>query len=223
MPIMSKLNSLHSRLYAAAKYFLAPIIYRQPPIGLEPSELGIYLHELLNRASVPGDIAEIGCHMGGTACVASALVKKYTPHKSYTCFDTFDGFVESQLKADLDRGTPTSVQMRFANNSLALVRRILDLHGCNEVHLVKGDIATVPNESFSDRYSVILLDVDLAEPTYVGLKRLYPRLSEGGIILIDDCRQDPGQIWKAMLGYQRFCKENDLAPRIHYGFGIIEK
>jgi O-methyltransferase len=220
---MSGLNRLHSRLYAAAKYCLASIIYRHPPIGLNPSELGIYLHELLNHGSVPGDIAEIGTHLGGTACVASALVKKYTPHKSYTCFDTFEGFTESDFKTDLDLGTPGRVQMMFSNTSLALVRRILDLHGCKEVRLVKGDIATVPDESFSDRYSVILLDVDLSEPTYVGLKRLHPRLSDGGIILVDDCRQDPGQIFQAMVGYQRFCKENDLVPRIHYGFGIIEK
>jgi predicted O-methyltransferase YrrM len=97
------------------------------------------------------------------------------------------------------------------------------LHCCNEVRLVEGDIAKISDDKLSSRYSVVLLDVDLAEPTYIALKRIYPRLSDGGIILIDDCRQDPDQRWKAFLGYQRFCEENGLAPQIRYGFGVIEK
>jgi hypothetical protein len=212
-----------SQLRNAVKYMLVPIIYRYPPIGLQPSELGIYLQELLNRSSVPGDVAEIGCSVGGTACIASALVKKYTPTKNYICYDTFNGFVKEQIKADISRGTPESRASLYAGNSYKLVRRILDLHCCNEVRLVEGDIAKISDDKLSRRYSVVLLDVDLAEPTYIALKRIYPRLSDGGIILIDDCRQDPDQRWKAFLGYQRFREENGLALQIRYGFGVIEK
>jgi predicted O-methyltransferase YrrM len=103
------------------------------------------------------------------------------------------------------------------------VRRILDFHSCNDVRLVQGDIAKISDDELSSRYSVVLLDVDLAEPTYVALKRIYPRLSDGGIVLVDDCRQDPDQRWKAFLGYERFCKENGLAPQSRCGFGVIEK
>lgn len=212
-----------NQLRNAVKYMFAPIIYRYPPIGLQPSELGIYLQELLNRSRVPGDVAEIGCSVGGTACIASALVKKYTPTKNYICYDTFNGFVKEQIEVDISRGTPENRASFFAGNSYKLVRRILDLHYCNEVRLVEGDIAKISDDKLSSRYSVVLLDVDLAEPTYIALKRIYPRLSDGGIILIDDCRQDRDQRWKAFLGYQRFCEENALAPQIRYGFGVIEK
>ena len=210
-------------LRSTAKSIFAPILYRYPPIGLQPSELGIYLQELLNRSQVPGDVAEVGCSVGGTACVASALVKKYAPNKRYICYDTFKGFVTEQMNADIRRGTPGSVRHSYADNSYQLVRKILDLHHCQEVRLVAGDITQIPEDQFSDRYSVVLLDVDLSEPTYVALQRIYPRLSDGGIILVDDCRQDPGQRWKALLGYQRFCEENGLRSRMHYGFGVIEK
>jgi O-methyltransferase len=211
------------QLRLAAKYAFAPILYRFPPIGLQPSELGIYLQELLNRSSIPGDIAEIGCSVGGTACLAAALVKKYSPTKNYICYDTFNGFVKEQIEIDISRGTPESAKSSFTGNSLKLVRRILDLHGCREVRLVRGDIVKISDDELSDRYSVVLLDVDLSEPTYYALKRVYPRLSEGGIILIDDCRADPTQRWNALLGYRQFCEEKSLTPQLRYGFGVIEK
>ena len=97
------------------------------------------------------------------------------------------------------------------------------MHDCRDVLLVEGDITKIDDRLLSDNYSVVLLDVDLSEPTYIALKRFYPRLSKGGVILIDDCRQDGNQRWKANLGYQRFCQENGLTAEIRNGFGVVEK
>jgi SAM-dependent methyltransferase len=210
-------------LRVAIKYLLAPVIYRYPPFGLQPSELGIYLTSLLSRADVAGDVAEIGCSVGGTACIASALVRQYSPSKSYTCFDTFNGFVPEQVQADISLGTPANIRHRYSGSDPALVRRILDLHGASAVRLVQGDITTVPDDKLSQLYSVVLLDVDLEEPTYAALKRIYPRLNTGGIILIDDCRAGPEQVWRAQKGYLRFCQEFVITPQLRYGFGIVEK
>jgi predicted O-methyltransferase YrrM len=206
-----------------AKLALAPLIYRNPPIGLQPSELGIFLTELLARSAVPGDVAEVGCSVGGTACLASAIVRRFAPKKSYTCFDTFDGFVADQFEADIRLGTPRAAGKAFNANSVELVRRILDLHGGKSVRLVKGDIAEIPENQLSSAYSVVLLDVDLAEPTHAALKRFWPRLSAGGIILVDDCLDCPEQRWFARIGFERFCAEEGLEPRMRYGFGFLEK
>ena len=208
---------------ARIKYILAPILYRNPPFILHPAGIGVLLHELLVRRDVPGDIAEIGCALGGTACIAAAAAKFYSPNKSYTCFDTFSGFVTEQLDTDIALGTPEAVRRTYNSNSVALVRRILDMHDCQDVRLVEGDITKVSDSVFSDNYSVVLLDVDLSEPTYIALKRFYPKLSKGGVILIDDCRQEGNQRWKANLGFQRFCQENGLAAEIRNGFGVVEK
>ena len=205
------------------KRLFAPVLYRHPPIGLQPSELGVYLHELLVRSNVQGEIAEVGCSLGGTAVVASQLVRKYSPDKSYTCFDTFGGFVDEQFEKDRSLGTPADRADFYSSSSIRLVRRILDLHGCQEVRLVQGDISNISDAFLEEKYSVVLMDVDLAIPTYAGLKRFYPRLSQGGIILVDDCRQDPEQGWRAFLGYQQFCLEEGIEARVQYGFGILEK
>ncbi len=211
------------QLRTRAKLALAPLIYRYPPIGLQPSELGVYLYELLTRADIPGDVAEVGCSLGGTACVASALVRRYSPQKTYTCFDTFSGFVPAQMEKDVRRGTPKQAAETYSANSMQLVRRILDRHGGQSVKLVQGDIAKVAEETLSRAYSVVLLDVDLDEPTYAGLKIFWPRLSPGGVIVIDDCRDDAKQRWLARLGFERFCREEGLPFTVRYGFGVLEK
>jgi hypothetical protein len=208
---------------ALVKVVFAPLLYRYPPIGLQPSELGVYLSELLNRANVHGDVAEVGCSVGGTACVASALVRKWSPEKSYTCFDTFSGFVPSQAEKDVSEGTPRDKTSTYSDNSIDLVRRILNMHGGESVRLIKGDISQVSMNTLSPAYSVVLLDVDLDEPTYAALKIFWPRLSQGGIILVDDCANDSEQVWRARFGYSRFCEEMGLDPEFRYGFGIVEK
>jgi O-methyltransferase len=205
------------------KYTLAPILYRYPPYGSHPAGIGVFLHELLVRQDVPGDIAEVGCSMGGTACIASSAARIYSPDKTYTCFDTFSGFVEEHVATDIGHGTPETVRKSYRHNSPILVRRILDMHSCQDVRIVVGDITKIDDSKFSDKYSVVLLDVDLSEPIYIALTRFYPRLSNGGIILVDDCREVPGQQWKASLGFKRFCQEIGCPAEIRNGFGVVEK
>jgi O-methyltransferase len=214
---------VRGRIRLAAKYLLAPMVYRYPPCGLNPAELATYLGYLLRRRDVPGDVAEIGCNNGGTAVVASSLLRKYSPEKTYFCFDTFGGFVKEQFDADVGHGTPPAECDRFSVNSLRLVRRVLDLHGCQDVVLVKGDATKIDEDRLSPAYSVILVDVDLSEPTYGALTKFYSRLAKGGIILVDDCSEEPEQIWRAIIGYKQFCSEHRLKVRFEYGMGVIEK
>ena len=214
---------MNTNFRIAVKEIFAPFLYRFPPIGLEPPQLGIYLHELLIRRDVPGDVAEVGCSVGGTACLASKVVRKYSEDKKYICYDTFEGFVGEQFEADIPLGTPRSDQSRYTANSQRLVRKILDLHDCGHVELVKCDIVKVPQDVLSKIYSVVLLDVDLSEPTYHALNRFYPLLSSGGVILVDDCADEPEQVWRARRGFERFCTEFGFTALIRYGFGVIEK
>lgn len=211
------------KLRANMKKLFAPILYRYPPIGLQPAQLGMYIHEILMRRDVPGDVAEIGCSAGGTACLAAQVVQKFSKGKRYICFDTFSGFVEEQAKTDMALGTPKAALQTYAQNSKELVRKILDIHGRHEVELVEGDIAKVDESMLSEKYSVVLLDVDLSEPTYEALKKFYPRLSPGGVILVDDCADEPQQRWRARLGFEQFCKEFGLPARMEFDFGVIEK
>ncbi len=215
-----------SRAKHLLRYWLVPIIYRYPPTGLQPERLAVFLRGLIDRCDLPGDVAEIGCHLGGTSVLAFKAVSRAPgPDKEwnhrYICYDTFNGFIEEQFEADVLRGMAKNRRDIFSGNSDKLVRRILDYHGCAAVQLVKGDITEIPDSDLSKSYSVVLLDVDLADPTYLALKRVYPRLVEGGVIYVDDCPENYG--WKARDGYQRFVREAGLPEVYEHGLGVIRK
>lgn len=208
----------------AAKYVLAPLLYRFPPTTLLPERLGIYLINLLSRANVRGDIAEIGCNLGGTAVMASSIVRRHSPEKTYFCFDTFDGFVDDQFDRDTSISKWLTIRHKrmFSSNSINLVRYILNRHGARDVRLIKCDITELDEKDLRSQYSVVLIDVDLSEPTYIALNKFFPRLASGGVIMVDDCDLRE-EAWTAGIGYKQFCSEQKIDERLEYGLGIIEK
>ncbi len=83
---------------------------------------------------------------------------------------------------------------------------------------MQGDVTTIPDALLPQSCSAVLLDVDLTEPTYVALKRFWPRMAPGGVILVDDCQEKSS--WKARVGYSRFCEEAGLEQNYRYGMGL---
>jgi O-methyltransferase len=79
----------------------------------------------------------------------------------------------------------------------------------------------LPEEDLPDTCSVVLIDVDLTEPTLVSLERFWPRLAKGGVILVDDCAEHSS--WKARIAYERFCGTNGLPPVYRFGMGVLVK
>ena len=58
------------------------------------------------------------------------------------------------------------------------------------VEIIKGDILQTLDNYLSDnphlKISLLLIDVDLYEPSKVILEKLYSKVSKGGIIVLDD-------------------------------------
>lgn len=215
------MSTLKTGVKRLAKSLLRPLIYRYHPIGLQPERLQLWLRTLIETSSVEGDVVEVGCSLGGTAAFSWRMLRNLGVAKRYVCVDTFSGFVPDQFDDDLRRGNREANRWLFADNSIGLVRAILDQHGAREIALVQGNIAKIPESQLPERISAALLDVDLALPIYEGLKKLYPRLSPGGVIAVDDCPENYD--WQARQGYDRFCKETGLAPRYELGVGLIKR
>ena len=209
-----------SGLRTAIKTAMAPILYRYPPFGLKPERLAVYLQVLLETAPLGGDVAEIGCNVGGTAIVARQALRGVGWTGTYTCFDTFGGFVKEQFDRDAAKGTKTFKRDLFSNNSKALVRKVTAQHGCGDIQLAEGDATRLDPASLS-RYAVVLADIDLSDPTYEVMKLFWPRVLPGGYLLVDDCVEN--RHWLAKEGYQQFCRENGLAEAYRYGLGILAK
>jgi O-methyltransferase len=213
--------SMRFELKRLARNALVPLIYRYPPFALAPERLYLFLHHVIETKDVPGPIVEIGCNLGGTAIIAGQMLKRLGIDKPYVCIDTFDGFIDAQFATDAALGTPMADQTLFSGNSKALVAKILRRHRCGDIELRQGDVSTLADEALPQGCSLVLVDVDLTEPTYAALKRFWPRMSRDGVILVDDCPEE--STWKARIGYRRFCNDLGLPERYHHGMGLLTR
>ncbi len=151
-------------------------------------------------AEVEGDFVECGVWRGGNAIVAKKTFERLGSDKKVYLFDTFTGMTEP---GDHDKTAynPKSADERYRDASrdgyrdwnyasLEDVKANFASAGLDSSGLryVEGDVLqTLAVEvNLPERISVLRLDTDWYESTKAELERLYPRLSVGGSILIDD-------------------------------------
>jgi hypothetical protein len=150
------------------------------------------------------------------------MLKIWGAERAYVCVDTFKGFVPEQFGEDELLGTWASHRSNFDYNSRRAVERTFRHLGF-DIDVVEGDITTLADALLPEEISVCLVDLDLAKPIHESLKRIYPRMVRGGIVLVDDCARGEQSGWKgADIGYQRFLEEMNLPANYEAGFGVIE-
>jgi O-methyltransferase len=210
-------------LKSAVRRTWPTLVHPKPVSSLQPQRLSFYLAAFVARRNLDGDALEVGCWLGGTAAIANARLQELGSVRRYVCVDTFSGFVDEQFSNDRDRhGTPAGDQSMFSGGGITVVRRLLDAWGASEVELIQGDIVAIDADLLPERIAVCLIDVDLEQPIYEGLRKIYPRLVPGGIILVDDC--PPGTTWAgARAGYQRFVRDTGLPEVYVEGLGLVER
>jgi len=204
------------------KEALAKLLKYPPFPAMTIDNLYGYLDALHNKRSVEGPVVEIGCANGGTTALACRFLSRIGCEKDYFCFDTFSGFVQEQLQTDHQLGLTTHHDRMFSANSIDRFKNNLSRWGIhNHVHVIEGDICKIEDEHIPQNISVALLDVDLRDPIFVGLQKLYANLAKGGVILVDDCKT--GTSWiGANVGYRDFIASRGLQPKYFLGFGVIE-
>lgn len=137
------------------------------------------LHQLARLASnVPGDTAECGV-LAGAMSYLICKANEVSPHRrTHYLFDSFEGLSRpgEQDGAYWQAGDLTVHETVVAAN----------LSGCTNFSLMKGWIPSRFAEVADRKFALVHIDVDLHEPTRDSFAFFYPRMSDGGIILVDD-------------------------------------
>jgi hypothetical protein len=152
---------------------------------------------LRDTLEVPGHIAEFGSWRGANLMFMAKLLRIYDPHgcKIVHCFESFAGletFTEQDGDAEFSEGGT------YRGNYEEL-RAMIDLSELgDDIVIHRGDIMqTLPdalkNEGLS--FSFIYCDTDLYAPSRLILDSLHPRLSKGGMLVMDEWNYDkwPGE------------------------------
>jgi O-methyltransferase len=210
---------MHPRLKGALT-----LILPHPIPEIAPEHLYLYLDALSRTRELTGAVVEVGCFQCGTSAWAVRMLRALGVSREYVCVDTFGGFVGSQFAHDVERGTTSSLEHGFTFNSPRLVKRFLARWGVPEIKLLEADVVALAPDALPKSVAVALIDVDLEEPTYAALEKIYPRLVAGGAIVVDDCSMDPTNPYRgARVGFQRFVQAHQLPERYIFGMGVIDK
>jgi O-methyltransferase len=131
------------------------------------------VHQAMN---LPGDVAEAGVFRGGTAkLLAKAMVER--PGKQLFLFDSFEGMVS--VSAD-DRHAKGD----FSDTSLEGVQKVIGDHPFVEFR--KGWVPATFEGLEQRQFCFVHIDLDLHDGVLESLRFFYPRMSPGGIIVLDD-------------------------------------
>lgn len=142
------------------------------------------------REAIPGDLVETGIWRGGCGILMRAALAAYSdPSRSVWLFDSFEGLPKPDASAyPLDENDPHWKLAPYLGVSLDQVRRnfvryeLLD----SRTKFVKGWFRdTIPGAAVEE-ISLLRLDGDMYESTWVVLTNLYPKVAAGGFVIIDD-------------------------------------
>jgi O-methyltransferase len=155
--------------------------------------------EYVVRAGVAGDFVECGVYKGGSVMVAAMSFKHFgDDSRRFWLYDTFEG-MPAPAARDLDFAGRTPQQhlstwgakdiARMAYGPIEEVKENLRRTAVAEdrFSLVKGKVEeTIPATLPPGPISILRLDTDWYESTRHELEHLFPRVSAGGVIVIDD-------------------------------------
>ncbi len=157
----------------------------------------------LKQLNIHGSIIELGVARGASLMTWYHLSSIYEPSnysREIIGFDTFKGFpkldakdiytdsisanmkiggfsVEPNIKEDIEKSVKIHDLTRYLNH-------------IKKLRLIKGDIEeTLPTFLDDNPYLIVSLlhiDVDIYQPTKIGLELLVPRIPKGGVILFDE-------------------------------------
>jgi hypothetical protein len=152
--------------------------------------------DYVSRRRIPGAIVECGVWKGGSAMAAALTLKRAgDDQRNIVLFDTFRGMtpprevdrdVSGRSAAELLESEDPASSLVWAAASLSEVQRNLASTDHKRVEYVEGDVAdTIPSRA-PQEIALLRLDTDWYESTRHELVHLFPRISRGGILIIDD-------------------------------------
>lgn len=148
---------------------------------------------------VEGDFVECGVWRGGNSIIAADVFRRMAPHKTVYLFDTFAGMTTPSELDVSQSGVPAAEKFfkgqragfnEWCYASLEEVKSNFSKAGLDpqNIRFLPGDVLDTlqADSNLPEKISVLRLDTDWYESTKFELETLYPRLVEGGVLIVDD-------------------------------------
>lgn len=163
--------------------------FEQTMIGFNALDKAHELMKYVHTYNIPGDFIETGVWRGGLTILMRAFLKAYgdTTRKVWVA-DSFAGLPPPNAALyPADQGIDLT-HIPWLAVPLEQVKKNFERYGLldDQVRFLKGWFSqTLPGAPIQ-RLAIMRLDGDLYESTMDALVNLYPKLSIGGFVIIDD-------------------------------------
>jgi O-methyltransferase len=187
--------------FADVEPWVAWIIEKAAPFTMTSHErISALCHAVryVTKHSIPGDVVECGVWRGGSAMAAAlTLLGERDLARRLYLFDTFEGMPPpTEVDRAAGSGKSAALLLKEADEaSLIWAHAPLDEVRANlastnypadRIRFVKGRVEdTIPREA-PEKIAILRLDTDWYASTRHELIHLYPKLSVGGVLVIDD-------------------------------------
>jgi hypothetical protein len=152
----------------------------------------------LSRRRVEGCIVECGVWRGGSSMAAAlTLIQEADANRHLYLLDTFEGMTPPTAVDATTDGTSAQTHLdRDADETgyrcvagIDEVRQNMTSTGYRDdlIHYVKGPVeTTLPDQAPVAPIALLRLDTDWYESTWHELVHLFPKVAEGGVLILDD-------------------------------------
>ena len=189
------------------------------------------------KNKIKGDFVECGVWKGGSCMLmAKTLVNEGEKERKIWMYDTFDGMTEptdddceietNVSGSDLLKNTPKNTDKfnMWAYAPLEMVKKNMKKTMFPEecIHFIEGKVENTLSKIKPQNIALLRLDTDWYESTKCELEQLYPLLSIGGVLIVDDYGHFSGAK-KAVDEYFSKTNVKPLMNRIDYSGRLIIK
>ena len=196
---ISRRDRLPSDLDAST---VATIEFVQPYTATSPERINALCQAVryITSNAIPGVIVECGVWRGGSMMAAArTLIEMGDTSRELYLFDTFAGLVAPGPFDLAPDGTPAAKRFakearedgsgsRWCEAPLEEVQAAVALTGYppERTHFIVGRVEETIPERAPEQIALLRLDTDWYESTRHELLHLYPRVSSGGVLIVDD-------------------------------------
>lgn len=154
--------------------------------------------EYVVRRPVPGAFVECGVWRGGSVmAMALTLLRLGRTDRDMFLFDTFEGMTEPDDEVDVKQGGRLASEVLRNTSRDSTVWGIASIdevkrnvfgvaYPRRRVHFVPGLVEQTVPDAAPDEIALLRLDTDWHSSTKHELEHLYPRLTPGGVLILDD-------------------------------------
>ena len=140
--------------------------------------------------NIPGDVVEFGCYAGTSSLFIRRLLNNHNQSdtRAFHVYDSFEGLPEKSNQDNNAAGIDFEAGKLYVSKADFI--KVFRAAGLQLPVIHKGWFGSIPQTEVPERIAAAFLDGDFYQSIMDSLQLVWPRMSPGGIVLIDDYKRE---------------------------------